>query len=401
MYENYYNLSAKPFRLTPAPEFLYVSAVHKRALAYLRYGLTQGEGFVVITGHVGAGKTTLLKVLLSELGDDVVAAEMVATPMAAREVIERIGAALGITYDGLHRAAVLQRVEAFLRARIEDGLRVVLLIDEAQNLTSEALEELRMLTNQQHRGKPYFQVFLVGQTEFRHTLQRADMEQFRQRVIASYHLSPMDAEETEGYVLHRLRQVDWHGDPEFSQGAFAEIHRYASGIPRRINTLCDRLMLFGFLEERHVIDAEAVRLVSEELLEELRAQGLETVADETTAAATAADVAVSSDGVAAQFAALGTAIEQMLKQGHREAALEERVAELEARIADLEARLMEARVDLAPPAPLGGAMEAPDTPSIDYPGSDAEPAFDDDHGLDDVEFDAGDTDARPSDQNRP
>lgn len=366
MYENFYNLSGKPFRLTPDPAFLYVSAVHKRALAYLRYGLTQGEGFVVVTGHVGAGKTTLLKVLLSELGDDVVAAEMVATPMAANEVIERIGAALGITYDGLHRAAVLQRVEAFLRARIEEGLRVVLLIDEAQNLTSDALEELRMLTNQQHQGKPYFQIFLVGQNEFRHTLQRADMEQFRQRVIASYHLSPMDADETEGYVSSRLRRVGWRGDPEFTSDAFAEIHQYAGGIPRRINTLCDRLMLFGFLEERHVIDAQAVRVVSDELLEELRNQGLEAVADD--AGPIAADVAVSSDGVAAQFASLGQAIEQMLNQGHREAALEDRVAELESRFAGIEARLMS----------TGRAAAGTHTQA---PVSEDEMAFDDDHGL--------------------
>ncbi|MCB1735976.1 MAG: AAA family ATPase [Gammaproteobacteria bacterium] len=367
MYETYYNLSAKPFRLTPDPSFLFVSAVHKRALAYLRYGLTQGEGFVVITGHVGAGKTTLLKVLLAELGDDVVAAEMVATPMAAKEVIERIGAALGITYEGLHRAAVLQRVEVFLKDRIEEGLRVVLLIDEAQNLTTEALEELRMLTNQQHRGKPYFQVFLVGQNEFRHTLQRADMEQFRQRVIASYHLSPMDAEETEGYVMHRLKRVGWRGDPEFTRDAFAEVHRYAGGIPRRINTLCDRLMLFGFLEERHVIDSEAVRVVSDELLEELRAQGLETV-QEDQPEAIASDVAVSSEGVAGQFAALGLAIERMLNQGHREAALEDRVEELEARLSELEARLMK----LGP----GTVADVP-RPST----NDSDLAFDDDHGI--------------------
>lgn len=379
MYENYFNLSAKPFRLTPDPDFLYVSAVHKRALAYLRYGLAQAEGFVVITGHVGAGKTTLLKVLVAELGDDVVAAEMVATPMAAKEVIERIGAALGITYEGLHRAAVLQRVEVFLKARIEEGLRVVLLIDEAQNLTSEALEELRMLTNQQHRGKPYFQVFLIGQNEFRHTLQRADMEQFRQRVIASYHLSPMDAAETEGYVVHRLRRVGWQGDPDFNQGAFAEVHRYAGGIPRRINTLCDRLMLFSFLEERHVIDAETVRVVSDELLEELRVQGLETVTDEATSVPTAADVALSSDGVAAQFAALGQAIETALNQGHREAAVEERVAELEERIAGLEARLMN-----FPASEANGAEVVPPSESV----SEDELAFDDEHGLDNEHGDA-------------
>lgn len=375
MYENYYNLSAKPFRLTPDPSFLFVSAVHKRALAYLRYGLTQGEGFVVITGHVGAGKTTLLKVLLAELGDDVVAAEMVATPMAAKEVIERIGAALGITYEGLHRAAVLQRVEIFLKARIEEGLRVVLLIDEAQNLTTEALEELRMLTNQQHQGKPYFQVFLVGQNEFRHTLQRADMEQFRQRVIASYHLSPMDAEETEGYVTHRLKRVGWRGDPEFTRDAFAEVHRYAGGIPRRINTLCDRLMLFGFLEERHVIDSEAVRVVSDELLEELRAQGLETVKEDQPAVI-AADVAVSSEGLTGQFAALGQALEQMLSQGHREAALEDRVAELESRLSELEARLM-----------VAASRSAAGVPAV----TDGDMAFDDGHGIEglsDQELDA-------------
>ncbi len=340
MYETFYNLTAKPFRLTPDPSFLYISRVHKRALAYLRYGLSQGEGFVVVTGHVGAGKTTLLRTLVSELGDDVVAAEMVATPMAARDVIEHIGASLGITYDGLHRTAVLKRVEAFLKSRIDEGLRVVLLVDECQNLSGDALEELRMLASLEHKGKPYFQVFLIGQDEFKHTIQAEGMEQFRQRVIASFHLKAMEVKDTAGYVLHRLRKVGWNGDPEFTRESLEEIHSYSVGIPRRINTLCDRLLLFGFLEERHVIDSDAVRLVSDELLEELKAQGLAAAVVPEPAEAPApkavAEMVVVPEGLPAQLTALGHSLEALMSSIAGQTQMAERIAALEQRLDSLE-----------------------------------------------------------------
>lgn len=361
MYQNYYKLTAKPFRLTPDPRFLYVSRVHKRALAYLRYGLSQGEGFVVITGHVGAGKTTLLRTLIGEMGDDVIAAELVATPMSAKDVVEHIGASLGISYEGLHRTAILKRVEAYLKSRIEEGVRVVLLVDEAQNLNIDALEELRMLANMEHKGRPYLQVFLVGQEEFKGTLQGPGMEQFRQRVIASYHLSPMDEDEIKGYVIHRLQRVGWAGDPEFTAESFAEINDYSGGVPRRINTLCDRLMLFGFLEERHVLDSAAVKQVADELREEIRAQGLdpetvdlpETAENAGDAAAAAAqptttvaptvqvDTAATQfapEGLANQFAQLGKVLETVLQQSSAQSALMDKIDALEKRLEVLESK---------------------------------------------------------------
>lgn len=368
MYENYYKLTAKPFRLTPDPRFLFVSRVHKRALAYLRYGLSQGEGFVVITGHVGAGKTTLLRTLISEMGDDVIAAELVATPMSAKDVVEHIGAALGISYESTNRTAILKRVEAHLKSRIEEGIRVVLMVDEAQNLNMAALEELRMLANMEHNGRPYLQVFLVGQEEFKATLQGTGMEQFRQRVIASYHLSPMDQDEIKGYVIHRLQRVGWAGDPEFTAESFSEIHAYSGGVPRRINTLCDRLMLFGFLEERHVLDSAAVKQVADELREEIKAQGLDPdtaqlpeaaeghatghatgdTAGKSTTRQTAGSTPIQLDtsatefaaqGLAAQFTQLGKVLETVLVQSASQSETVDKLSKLERRLEALEARL--------------------------------------------------------------
>ena len=269
MYENYYGLSDKPFRLRPDPNFFYGSKGHKRAMAYLEYGLAQGEGFIVITGEVGAGKTTLVRNLFKQLESDrIVAAHIVNTHLDPDDTLRMVAAAFGLPYENLSKAALLHGFEQFLQTLDAEGKRALLVVDEAQNLTSRVVEELRMLSNFQTADKSLLQTFLLGQPEFRTTLHSPGMQQLRQRVIATYHLGPMCETETQAYIEHRLHTVGWQDDPSFSPAAHAAIYEFTGGIPRKTNHLCDRLMLMGFLEELHAFtDAhvdEVVRDIRQE-----------------------------------------------------------------------------------------------------------------------------------------
>jgi len=273
MYEAYYHLNAKPFQLSPDPRFFFGSKGHKRAMAYLEYGLSLGEGFIVITGEVGAGKTTLVRNLFKQLeSENVVAAQLVSTQLDADDTLRSVAASFGLEHEGISKSAILKNLEGFLQAAAQQGKRALLVVDEAQNLTPRAVEELRMLSNFQNNERSLIQSFLLGQPEFRNILQSQDMQQLRQRVIASYHLGPLDALETRAYIEHRLRTVGWKGMPSFSDDAFETIYQFTGGIPRRINTFCDRLMLYGFLEEKTAFDSAAVKEVVEDLRHEIAHQ---------------------------------------------------------------------------------------------------------------------------------
>jgi general secretion pathway protein A len=269
MYETYYGLSAKPFQLRPDPHFFFGSKGHKRAMAYLEYGLAQGEGFIVITGEVGAGKTTLVRNLFNRMPKDrIVAAHVVNTRLDAEDALRSVAAAFGLQTEGATKAELLARLERFLKITDQQGKRALLVVDEAQNLSAGTIEELRMLSNFQTDTHCLLQTFLLGQPEFRATVNSPGMEQLRQRVTASYHLGPMDAEETRAYIEHRLQTVGWKGDPSFSGEAHAAIYAYSGGIPRKTNTLCDRILLMGYLEELHAIGAADVALVVKDIGEE-------------------------------------------------------------------------------------------------------------------------------------
>ena len=269
MYEKFYNLKAKPFRLSPDPRFLYRSKTHSKALAYLSYGLQTAEGFIVITGGVGTGKTTLARLIMSRINKaKVIAVELVTSQLESDDMLRLVAAALGLAHQGLEKSTLLRNIETFLMARAREGKRVLLLVDEVQNLSHGALEELRMLSNFQVGDKALLQSFLLGQDEFRSALQSEGMEQFRQRIIAAYHLAPLNKDEIKEYILHRLRLCGWKGDPQFANDIFDVIYEYTNGVPRRVNKLCDRVLLHGCVEELHRITKEDVQsVIGEERLE--------------------------------------------------------------------------------------------------------------------------------------
>lgn len=251
MYESFYGLTGKPFQLNPDPSFYFGSKQHRRAMAYLEYGMHQNEGFIVITGEVGAGKTTIVRSLLDKLGSShVLAAHLVSTQLDAEDILSLVVGAFGVRSKGAAKSDVLMSLEAFLVSAAAQKKRCLLIVDEAQNLTPRAVEELRMLSNFQLGSQSVLQTFLIGQPEFRDILQSPDMLQLRQRIIASCHISAMDREETQGYVEHRLHCVGAKEKPSFDTGAFDAIYEKSGGVPRRINTLCDRLLLSGFLAEK-------------------------------------------------------------------------------------------------------------------------------------------------------
>ena len=238
-------------------------------MAYLEYGVHQGEGFIVITGEIGAGKTMLARTLSRKLESQaLVMAQVVSTQLEADDIVRMVAAGFGLPHED-SKGLLLYKLEQFLLASHKQGKRALLLVDEVQNLPMKSVEELRMLSNFQFNDKPLLQSFLLGQPEFRRTLQSPSLEQLRQRIIASCHLGPIGSGETEAYIVHRLQTVGWQGDPSFSEDAFAVIHQSTGGIPRRINLLCDRVLLMGRLDKKHAFTGADVAEVNDELQEEL------------------------------------------------------------------------------------------------------------------------------------
>lgn len=269
MYESFYGLTSKPFQINPDPSFYFGSKQHRKAKAYLEYGVLRNEGFIVITGEIGAGKTTIVRGLLAGLDPDkVVAANLVTTQLDADDTLRMVGAAFGVRVKDVAKSDVLMALETFLLEQTTQGKRCLLIVDEAQNLTPRAVEELRMLSNFQFGQQALLQTFLVGQPEFRTILQSPGMQQLRQRVTATSHIGPMDLAETQGYIEHRLKCAGATDRPTFDPAAYEAIYQASTGIPRRINLICDRLLLLGFLGEKSAFGLQDVTEVVSELNDE-------------------------------------------------------------------------------------------------------------------------------------
>ena len=274
MYEIFYNFSAEPFRLSPDHRFCFEHKSYGKARAYMAYAFKRAEGFVMITGRPGTGKTTLIGELVESLSvEKVVTANLVCTQLQADDLLRTVAYSFGISPSEAGKAELLQRLNTLLHRWHREGRRALLVVDEAQDLSTSAMEELRLLTNIQFGGQPLLQIFLLGQPELRDLILSPEMEQVHQRIVAASHIEGLEANETEAYVIHRLTAVGWCGDPAIDRAIFPVIHRFSEGVPRRINLICSRLFLLGSVEERHTIELEDVRVVITELQAENLAAG--------------------------------------------------------------------------------------------------------------------------------
>lgn len=269
MYDTHYGLSGRPFALTPDPSFWFETATHKKAMAYLGYGLSQSEGFIVITGEPGTGKTTLVGHLMARIDPERLnVIRIVTTQVDPGDLLHLVAAGLDVLSAGMTKSQLLSAIERGLHAVARTGKRTLLIVDEAQSLPIESLEELRMLSNFQVAGHSLLQIFLLGQPEFRRLLNSPRLEQLRQRVIAIHHLGPMEPEEAAPYLIHRLSRVCWNGRPDFTEAAVAAMYEWAEGIPRRLNMIANRVMLLGAVEGIEQFEDLDVETVAAELSED-------------------------------------------------------------------------------------------------------------------------------------
>ena len=263
MYEAHFGLREKPFSLLPDPSFLYLSDKHRMALALLQYGLSNQAGFTAITGGIGTGKTTLIRHLLNTMEQDVTVGLISNTHRSFGELLQWILLAFNLSYSGKTKVEMYQTFVDFMIQEYARNRRTVLIVDEAQNMEAETLEELRMLSNVNADKDQVLQVILVGQQQLRDKLQRPDMIQFAQRIAVDYHLTPLTADESAFYIRHRLAIAG--GEPDlFSEEACAAVHHFSNGVPRLVNLLCDLALVYGYAEQRNQIGADLVEDVARE-----------------------------------------------------------------------------------------------------------------------------------------
>jgi len=274
MYDRFYKLAAEPFRLSPDHAFAFEHKHYSKARAYMAYAFLRAEGFVMVTGRPGTGKTTLIGSLVDQLaGEKVVTANLVCTQLQADDLLHVVAYEFGLPVGGGSKGHLLRQLAEKLKSWHREGRRALLVVDEAQDLSSSAMEELRLLTNIQVGGKPLLQIFLLGQPELRDLILSPAMEQVHQRIVAASHLQPLLPEETEAYIRHRLEVAGWKGDPEISRAVYPLLHKFSGGIPRRINLICSRLFLHCAVEQSHRVTVADVREVLEELQGEDLAAG--------------------------------------------------------------------------------------------------------------------------------
>lgn len=265
MYESFYGLRESPFNITPDPRFLFLSQRHREAWEHLVFGITQRKGFIQLTGEVGAGKTTLCRALLEELDDRFETALILNPSLTSLQLLRAILKELGLPTRTNDRGRALEQLDEFLLERARNGKDVVLIVDEAQDLSAELLEQVRLLSNLETDQRKLLQIVLIGQPELREKLDRPDLRQLRQRILVRYHLGPLNLAETEHYVRHRLQLAGANGRPTLTRWAIRRIHRYAGGVPRLINAVCDKTLLCGFVEGEDRLRLRHVRRAIREL----------------------------------------------------------------------------------------------------------------------------------------
>ena len=264
MYEAFYHFREKPFSILPDPSFLYLSPKHSTALALLEYGLMNQAGFNVITGEIGTGKTTLIRYLLSQMDRDMTVGLISNTHRSFGELLQWILFAFNLEHRGKQKVEMFQDFLDFLLQEYSQNRRTVLIVDEAQNMAPDTLEELRMLSNVNADKDQVLQLILVGQAELRETLRRPDMQQFAQRIVVDYHLEPLDRQETQAYIRHRIAVAGGHDLQLFDDAACDTVYEHSQGVPRLINLLCDTALVYGFGAQHTRIDARIVSDVAQD-----------------------------------------------------------------------------------------------------------------------------------------
>jgi general secretion pathway protein A len=265
VYLDFYGLTEPPFSITPNPRFLFYSAKHREALNHMLYGIRERKGFVQITGEVGAGKSTLCRALLGQLGNNYSTALILNPVLDADQLMRAIATEFGLDARGLDRLEILGEMNLFLLRQAEEGCEAVLIIDEAQDLTDELLEQVRLLSNLETDDRKLLQIVLMGQPELRDRLNAVALRQLRQRITIRYHLSPLKRAEVGQYVHHRLSVSGSKGAPHFTLPALWRVYCYSQGIPRLVNAVCDKCLLAGFVRQRARIDYSLVGRAIREL----------------------------------------------------------------------------------------------------------------------------------------
>lgn len=259
MYEEFYDLTESPFNITPDPRYLFFSRRHREAYDHLLFGITRRKGFIQLTGDVGAGKSTLCRALLEALDDGYRTALILNPVMTGIQLLRSILRELELDDRGNDRVRLTERLNDFLLERVGGGEDVVLIIDEAQDMSPELLEQVRLLSNLEIDNRKLLEIVLIGQPELRAALDRPELRQLRQRITVRYHLGPLDRRETEAYIAHRMQVAGCSGRPTFTRPALRRIHRAAGGVPRVVNTICDAALLAGYVEGTDRIRRREVR----------------------------------------------------------------------------------------------------------------------------------------------
>lgn len=265
MYLDFYNLKAQPFNITPDPRYLFFSRCHREAFEHIIFGVTQRKGFIQITGEVGAGKSTLCRAILDELDENYSTALILNPVMTAIQLIRSVLRELDLDDRGNDRIKLTDRLNAFLLERANEDRDVVLLIDEAQDMSPDLLEQVRLLSNLETDDRKLLQIVLVGQPELRTMLDSDRLRQLSQRITVRYHIDPIRKDEVEAYINHRLQVAGSNGRPSFSTAAYHAIHRHSRGVPRLINAVCDKTLLCGYVEGRDRLGYWQVRRAIREL----------------------------------------------------------------------------------------------------------------------------------------